>query len=113
MHSCSAMDEKLGSLLIQSLQGEIHTAMKNVSRFRLKVIVNRIPQHCDSMRLSQRRVVKFNLHVENVGYASARHLCHVLRGPNATPDRNSTRHPCDIHHESPVWQVFVKRRGPN
>src|ERR1700680_496767 len=113
MHSCGAMDENLGSLLIQSLQREIHTALKNVGRVRLEVIVNRIPQHCNPMRLSQRRVVKFNLHVENVCYARASHLCHVLRGPNATPDRNSTRHPSHIHLESPVWQVFVKHRGPN
>src|SRR5579863_8391420 len=62
---------------------------------------------------SQGRVVEFNLHVKNVGDAGACDLCHVLRRPDTTSDRNSTGHPRHIHQESPVSQDSVcSRRSP-
>src|SRR5580700_4347704 len=54
------------------------------------------------MRLSQRRVIKLNLHVDDVRHSRPRHLGHVLGRPNPASDRNAPGQPCHVHYESPV-----------
>src|SRR6185312_16798160 len=49
------------------------------------------------MWLRQRRIVKLNLHVDEVGDTGARYFRHLLRCPYAAADCNAVSDPANIH----------------
>jgi len=90
-------NENLGSVIVQGPPCELYATLKDLWRFRLKVIVNRVPQHPYPIRYRQSRIVKLNLHIEDVRHTGACHLRHVLSVPNPAPDRNSVGNPSHVH----------------
>src|SRR5437870_5571188 len=99
MHSRRAMDVQLRPWLVQSLACKIHASLEHLRRLRVKIIVNGIPQHPNSMPLGQGCVVKLNLHVDDVRHARPRHRRHVLCRPNPATDRNPAGYPRHVHPE--------------
>src|SRR5262249_8896742 len=62
-----------------------------------KIIVCRIEEHFYRVGLGQRAVVKFDLHVDDVGNATLHQLFHVVVIPYATADRDLVGHPGHVH----------------
>src|SRR5579864_3771135 len=102
VHSRGAVDVQLRPGLIQRFNRKLHSALKHFRLFRLEVIIHRIPQHLDPVRLRQRRVIKLDLHVDHMGNAGPRHCRHVLLVPDPTSDRDPAGYPCHIHALIPV-----------
>src|SRR5271166_3967943 len=97
MHSRLAMDDQPCPALLQSFLRKLDAALENFRRFGLEIIVNRVPQHRNSLRLRQRGVIEFDLHIEDVSHARPCHLLHVLRCPDTAADRDPVGHPCHVH----------------
>src|SRR6266481_961973 len=82
---------------VQRFQRKIDAAFQQFRRFRQKIVVRRIPQHADSVRLRERSVIELDLHVEHVGHTGLRQFFHVPRIPYPTAQRNSFRDPGHVH----------------
>ena len=63
------MNEQLRLLPFERFGCELDSALKYLGRLGLKIIINRVPQHLDRMRHGKLGIVKFDLHVDDVGYA--------------------------------------------
>src|SRR5579864_2250861 len=97
MHSSRAMDKQLPVFALQHFLCELHPAPEQSRRLFLKIVVCRIPQHLDVVLLGQRRVVKLDLHVDDVRDPRLRHRRHILRVPDPASDRNPICQPGNIH----------------
>ena len=91
------MDQQFRSRLVQRVLRELHAPSKQRSWLGVEIIVGRIPKHLDPMFHSQRSVVEFYLHVDDMRDARTRHACHIFRRPDPAPDRNSIGQPGNIH----------------
>src|SRR6266853_812833 len=83
--------------VIQGFQRKIDAAFQQFWGLRQKIVVGRIPQHADSVRLRERPVIELDLHVEHVGNTRLRQFFHVPRIPYPTSQRNSFRDPGHLH----------------
>ena len=66
-------------------------------RLRTEVVIRRIPQHPHTVRLGQRRVVKLDLHVDDVGNSRPHQFDHVPVVPDAPTNRDSVGDPGHVH----------------
>ena len=57
------------------------------------------------MGLRQRRVVEFDLHIDDMSDAHARQLRHVFFVPNAAADSNPAGDPRNVHPQGPYSPV--------
>src|ERR1700682_6720680 len=83
--------------VVQRFQRKIDTAFQQCRGLRQKIVVSRIPQHADPVRLGERPVIELDLHVEHVGHTGLRQFFHVPRIPYPTAQRNSFREPGHVH----------------
>src|ERR1019366_4783532 len=83
--------------VVQRFQCKINAAFQHFRRLWQKIVVGRIPQHTDPVRLRQRAVIELDLHVEHVGHTGLRQFFHVPRVPDPTAQRNSFRDPGHVH----------------
>src|SRR5215813_6975747 len=98
MYAGSAMDVDHVALLLQCGQGKLHASLKEQRRLEGKVVVSRIKEDFYlGIRLSQRAIIEFNLHIDDVRDPGAYELGHVFVIPNATAHRNTVGHPGDVH----------------
>src|SRR6202171_1917286 len=83
--------------VVQRFQRKIDTAFQQCRGLRQKIVVSRIPQHADPVRLGERPVIELDLHIEHVGHTALRQFFHVPRIPYPTAQRNSFRDPGHVH----------------
>ncbi len=81
---------------------QIHSPLKHRPRFRLEIVVHRVPQHFNPEWLRQRRVIELDLHVDDMRDPGGSHLRHLLFDPDPASDRNPIGHPCHVHALMPV-----------
>src|ERR1700732_3017403 len=86
--------------IVQRFQRKIDAAFQQLWGLRRKIVVGRIPQHADPVRLGERPVIELDLHVEHVGHTRLRQFFHVPRIPYPTAQRNSFRDPGHVHVRS-------------
>jgi hypothetical protein len=99
------MNEQLAVRLLQSVHRKRDSAFKQLRRLGLKIVIGCVPQNLYPVRLSQWRIVKLNLHIDDVGYPHASHFCHVLFIPDPTAKPDSAGDPSNIHPQFPFPPV--------
>jgi len=107
MYPCGAVNIKSRPRVSQRFQRKLDSSAQQFRGLRQKIVVGRIPQHVDPIWLRKRRVIEFDLHVENVGHTGLRQFFHVPGIPYPTAQRNSFRDPGHVH------AAFRSRSCPN
>ena len=102
MDAGGTVNEHARIFVFEGLQGKVNAALEQFRRLGLKIVVHGIPQDFDPMRFGERGIIELNLHINNVRDAGAGHNGHVVRRPNASAQRNSSRHPRDVHPDVSV-----------
>src|SRR5579862_9526846 len=100
MHPGGTVDVKFTSTLVQSLQSKIHALLEDYWWLQSKIIIDRIPQHGNSMRHCERAVIELNLHIDNVGDARSCYFRHLLGSPDSSTNRDAVSDPGHIHSSS-------------
>src|ERR1051326_8511234 len=97
MDAGGAVNINSGIRPVERFKGEVHTSLKELRRLGKKIIIGGVVQHGDRVALGQWAIVKFNLHVDDVGDAVTHQCGHVFVVPDSSADRDAVSDPGQVH----------------